>query len=141
MRLGTQQQRVLCLMASNKGELTALRKRGEDARIARSLISHGLVVDERTVEGSLYHPRDGEKPWPWEELRITDDGRKEADRIRAGRPEICSICDKNPAEYVAFTGAQTGEEVGYPSAHVYCAEDVPDYYGRLYRLVRVTDGG
>jgi hypothetical protein len=51
MRLGTQQQRVLCLMASNKGELTALRKRGEDARIARSLISHGLVVDERTVEG------------------------------------------------------------------------------------------
>ena len=137
-RLGTRQLEVLCLMASNYGgELPyGHRRYARETKIAAGLVRYGFVEDVFAAP-----PADGGEP-VW---RITMDGRIAAERSRAGNPETCFRCDKRPAVYVTYSGAQSGKEIGYPSAHLLCQHcydedrehwpDLPPH--RCYRMTPV----
>jgi hypothetical protein len=137
-RLGERQLEVLRLMSSNYGgELPVGRRRyAREIKIAAGMAKHGLVED--ALSGPLAGT--GEPIW-----RITTDGRIAAERSRADKPEICFRCDKRPAVYVQFSGAQSGKEIGYPTAHLLCQhcydEDRKNWPSRpprrCYRMVPV----
>ena len=108
---------------------------GDDQRVAATLARYGLVEDASWRD-------DGRPEW-----KITTDGRIAADRSRAGKPEICFRCDKGIAVYVSFSGAQTGEDIGYPAAHLLCQRCYDDDHrnfpgipkSRTYRMTPVFD--
>lgn len=122
-------------MASNSGGTVPMNHHwSANQRVAATLAKHGLVEDASWRDN-------GEPEW-----KITISGRLAADKSRAGLPELCFRCDKAPAVYVQFSGAQSGQEIGYPSAHLLCQEcfdrdreACPDHsLGRTYRMTPVT---
>lgn len=125
-RLGDRQLSVIRLMDSNGGKLPLNHRWAQNQRVAATLVKHGLVEDGSLIATLTrkgltdydFMPEGPDIP----EWQLTDDGRRAASRDRAGKPELCFTCDKRPAVYVKFSGAQGGDEIGYPNAHLLCQE-------------------
>jgi hypothetical protein len=111
-------------MDSNGGRLPFTHRWAQDQRIAATLVKHGLAEDGSfTADLARKGIADDLPIRPCDpEWRLTDDGRRAASQSRAGKPELCFRCDKRPAVYVSFSGAQGGDEIGYPSASLTCQE-------------------